>query len=73
MASLLLPQVLRISSIGDAYDNIGRQLKDGHWVSYQSNAMARKQLRICFVECCTVRRTIIKKIVSHGNCCILKD
>lgn len=40
--SLLLPQVLRISSIGDAYGNIGRQLKDGHWVSFEGNAMTQE-------------------------------
>jgi hypothetical protein len=26
------PQVLKNSGVGDAFNNIGKQLKDGHWV-----------------------------------------
>lgn len=29
---VLLTQVLKNSGVGDAFNNIGKQLKDGHWV-----------------------------------------
>jgi len=29
---LLVAQVLKNSGVGDAFNNIGKQLKDGHWV-----------------------------------------